>query len=511
MSSSDNIKIALATAYPTSSEKDWKRRSKSKVAGGTERTFENTVLGVTVSTVEDASGNVTVGGHAAPVVSTAPAVPKKLKAEIKAAVEEIIEEIAPDVKPAKPVKAGGSISETRNQMVLKSKWRFTRDVEISIWMDSPAYTALCNSRPEARNYQQNVAYEAWRKELDRFEKSGDSQVLVVVAKIFAGAEIEVAGKIAAAQTYYKKHKDSDGLLVPTKLATPDKFEFYSQKKPGDRFYRHPLASYSGDYEFPLRQIFDAIEPLEVPETIVYVLRDSATGELFGGWKTVREYSRDGQYYTDRATDDPKMVTKLSSAKKYTTSSAVKASIREFTGYNTGLDNNVDSADAYWAVGGEKKMDLPPTWEMVAFDKVSGTEKKVIDVQNWFNSSKRLRVLTQNFGSAVRGVYKKAEGKGMEAIIVFQNRSRGVGYDGKSWDEAARWDDYYGGSEKTLAAIKAATDTMSGKVVREKSPSSIAVAGSLADCFMARMALEDAVDVEVKILDFNTLEEVVEKQ
>ena len=45
MSSSDNIKIALAAAYPGTNDKVWKRRSKTKVAGGTERVFENTTPG----------------------------------------------------------------------------------------------------------------------------------------------------------------------------------------------------------------------------------------------------------------------------------------------------------------------------------------------------------------------------------------------------------------------------------------------------------------------------------
>jgi hypothetical protein len=489
--SSANIKTALATAYPNSSEKDWKRRSKTKVPGGTERTFENAVLGVTVVTVEDASGNVTINGAGATV-----AAPSAAKSTVPVST--------PPLSVEKPKKATG-IAAIRTQMVLNSKWRFTRDVEIKMWVESPAYKNHVAARPDGRNAD---LYRKWLAELDRLRESGESQIHVVVGKVFAGAEFTVAGKISAPMTYGSDHKNSDGLMAPLNI-TPEKIELYSS---GIKF-GHPLVGYHGGHELPLNQIADAIEPLEIPKTLVYVLRDAATGELFGGWKT-----ENVPYYTDpqgkvhsspRVTDEPKMVTKLSSAKKYATSAACKASIREFTGYNSGLDTSVDSGE-YYIMGGDKKMDLPSTWEMVVFDKVTGEEVETIDVQNWFKSCKRLRVLTTTFGSAVRGVYKKAEGKGAAAIIVFQHRSRGVDMNGKSWDEAARFEDYRNGPE-SLAAINAAVAKATGKTFREKSPSSVAMAGSLADCFMARMALPPNASVEVKILDFNTLEEVVETQ
>lgn len=499
--SSDNIKTALAAAYPTSSEKDWKRRSKSKVPGGTERTFENAVLGITVSTVEDASGNVTVNGADAPVIAKAPASPQSVATTVAP---------APTAKVSKPAVKAVGVAAIRTQMVPNSKWRFTRDVEIVGWRDSPKYKQHVSARPDGRNNLN--AYNDWRIELDRLLESGESQVLVPVGKVLEGAEFTVTGKISSEASYGSEHKKSDGLKVPLAI-TPDKIELYSLNGKSPSAFDHPLIGYQGVHELPLRQIADAVEPLAIPTTLVYVLRDTATGELFGGWKTEKvAYYTDKQdvtHYSDRATDEPKMVTKLSSAKKYATSAAVKASIREFTGYNSGLDNNVDSGE-YYIMGGDKKMDLPPTWEMVVFNKVTGDEVETIDVQNWYKSSKRLRVLTTSFGSAVRGVYKKAEGKGMEAIIVFQNRSRGTTHDGKSWDEASRFDDYHDG-HKSLEAINEALNKVSGKTLREKSPSSVAMAGSLADCFMARLALDDAAKVEVKILDINTLEEVVETQ
>lgn len=496
--SSDNIKTALAAAYPASSDKDWKRRSKSKVAGGTERVFENAVLGVTVATVEDASGNVTINGGAP--VATAPV------ASSPAAVVPAVAVAAPAASP-KPAKVTG-IAAIRNQMVLNSKWRFTRDVEIKSWMESEKYKKHVAARPDGRN---DGLYRAWIDELDRLRKTGESQTHVLVGKVLAGAEFTVIGKISAEASYGQDHKNSDGLKVPLTI-TPEKIELYAAGGKITAFY-HPLVGHRGGNELPLNQIADAVEALEIPQTIVYVLRDTATGELFGGWKT-----ENVPYYTDRegvvhssprTTDEPKMVTKLSSAKKYVTSSACKASIREFTGYNVGLEEGVDGG-AYYVMGGDKKMDLPPTWEMVAFDKVSGAEIETLDVQNWLKATKRLRIITTTFGSAVRGVYKKAEGKGMAAIIVFQNRSRGVDMHGKNWDEAARFDDYREG-HKSLAAINEALAKVPGKTLREKSASSVAMAGSLADCFMARMALASNVEVEVKILDFNTLEEVVETQ
>lgn len=516
MSSSDNIKIALAAAYPGTNDKVWKRRSKTKVAGGTERVFENTLNGQTVTTLEAADGTVQVDGvtykaglSKAPVA--APTAPSA--APVTASATK-----APKAAPAAPVAVSGAKVE-RNKMVDKSRWVFDRDVDILLWCKKAG-------APDR-------SYDA-----EDFEQ-------VVAQHIPAGTTFTVIGKFSSGSPVASfKNSDksiTDGVMArvifddPSIITTGDRYTFqrlHGHGKPiglapwmsGPQFVGSQLTYEINGHELPYGQINSAISPLDIPYTPVFVLRDSATGELFGGWKE-EKYTQNygnGHVYNGKRSDvgNPKMVTKLSSAKKYATSSAAKASIREFTGYNEGLEEGDEGGD-YFIMGGKKAMDLPPTWEMVEFNKVTGEETRVIEVQNWLKSLNRLRVLTTTHGSAARAAYKKAEAHAEDfpVIVIFQNRSVGslVHCDGKlaSWDEKARFDDWRHGPA-AMKAIDAAIKSISGKTLKAKSASAVAVScQSLTDAIYAKMAFDfDSQDdqaIGITLLDFNTLEEIVETQ
>lgn len=516
MSSSDNIKIALAAAYPGTNDKVWKRRSKTKVAGGTERVFENTTNGQTVTTLEAADGTVQVDGvtykaglSKAPVA--APTAPSAAPATASAPK-------APKAAPAAPVAVSGTKIE-RNQMVPGSIWVFDRDVVLDLWVSNPARDALIQQRHPRGGWMNDPQIAAM-----------DEKVIDRVATIPAGTKITVIGKSVSESGYSSTPaKFSNGLMFPVRLEDNHGVVFAS---PVNNWRSgNPLHFWSSkldtECQLPFKMIADAITPLEIPYTPVFVLRDAATGELFGGWKTEaytmergHEYGYEPYRGTRSDVGNPKMVTKLSSAKKYATSSAAKASIREFTGYNEGLEEG-DEGGAYYIMGGKKAMDLPPTWEMVEFDKVTGAEKRVIEIQNWLKSLNRLRVLTTTHGSAARAAYKKAEAHAEDfpVILIFQNRSVGSGTDWKggrySWDEKARFDDWRHGP----AAIKAIDDAIkaiSGKTLKAKSASAVSVAcQSLSDAIYAKMSFDfdsrDDQAIGITLLDFNTLEEIVDAQ
>lgn len=506
MSSSDNIKDALAAAYPATSEKDWKRRSKTKVAGGVERVFDNKATGQIVVTIELPDGNVNIdgvtyksGAKKAPV--TAPVAPSVAPAVSAAPA-------APKAAPAAPVAASGTKIE-RNQMVPGSKWVFDRDVTVTTWETTPAFDKMFHDRSIDYNLREATA--------EAMGKAGTAYAERVVAVIPKGTTFEVAGKFSTSANGWsgkKSYETNSGLMVPVEPipGISGLVTVYVASASSGAFSKPAL---------PFAQIRENITALEIPETLVYVLRDTATGELFGGWKN-EKYSENmggGRVYNGTRSDvgNPKMVTKLSSAKKYATSSACKASIREFTGYNVGLEEG-DEGGAYYIMGGQKAMDLPPTWEMVEFDKVTGVEKRVIDVQNWLVGLNRLRVLTTTHGSAARAAFKKAEASkdDFAAIIVFQNRSVGVSsYNGKPWDEKARFDDWRYGRQAQAAIVEAA-ERISGKKLKATSASAIAYAvQSVSDAIFAKMAFDfDAEDdqaIGITLLDFNTLEEIVEAQ
>ncbi len=500
--STDAIKSALIAAYPNTAEKQWKRRSKVNVANGVERVFENTVFGLTVSTIEGAGGVISIGGDA-------PAQAVSNDISVESAVE------TPAVQSSSVSQKSKTVP-LRNQMVVGSKWRITKEVKILVWVENPAFSVLIQDHYRDRNGPKQAA-------LLKMIENGEKVVQRHVATIPAGAEFTVVGKIKPSDSTYevKKHQ-TNGLMVPVDIENITLLGSGIDKVFGrHQLARHGMVGSAGSreyvvvgYDLPYNQIGDFCEPLEIPETLVYVLRDKATGLFFGGWK----FSIDA-YGQNRSTEEPKMVEKFSSAKKYATAAAVKASIRDFTGYNSGLDETPEQwldGPAYYLAGGGKKMDLPDTWEMVSFDKPTATEKQTFDVVNAHKDAMRLRILTKNLGSAVRGVYKKAEGKGMQAIVVFQCRSRGSYNDHKTgarknWDEASRFDDADDDGVGVLAAIKEATNYMEGTTFRERSPSTIAIAGSLVACIAARLAIDDSLDLNVKVLDFNTLEEIVEEQ
>jgi hypothetical protein len=96
------------------------------------------------------------------------------------------------------------------------------------------------------------------------------------------------------------------------------------------------------------------------------------------------------------------------------------------------------------------------------DKTTNSKKRTEDVVEWFKGLMRLRVLTAQFGSALRGLYKKIEGKGFEAIVVFRLH-----------------DDIDEESPEIIREMKLIEDAVENsgldKVTREVAPRSIAVA------------------------------------
>ncbi len=408
-------------------------------------------------------------------------------------------DVMPRVAVEKAPKGEAKITK-RKMMVVGSKWRFTKDTPIDVWVGNPARRAL--SKKEDAIYrsdnsehqrggtrvivlgggQKNTpAEEAEMAAIRAQRKALPQQIIHRIAVIAAGTEIEITGKLVSSGANHLSKKESNGLMVPMRGAN-----MVMDTSVFEMAYENPLR---GGGLLPYAQIEHSVEPLAIPEVIAYILRDAATGEYFGGWKF--EIDKYGQ---NRSTNTPKMSKTISGAKKYATSSAAKASIRDFTGYTSGMQEDGDSAP-YWAQGGDKKMDLPETWEMVAFDKATNTEKEIIDVQNWYQGLMRLRDLTVRFGPGVRAVYKKAEGReGIEAILVF-----------KSEDPLKD----YGDVPHVLQAINRVCADFPKGTISETLVCTKAYATTLDLAVMAKLSFPKMEGVTVSVFDIATLEEVVE--
>lgn len=394
---------------------------------------------------------------------------------------------AQEVKAPKP-----KTITKRNQMVVGSIWVFDRDCEISLWMTNPARTAI-----ERRHGGSGYARDPeWDKT--------PAQIYVKALTIPAGTRIKIIGKSESAYYSYGS-TETNGLMFPVEFPDGHRIEYHTDLGTG---YKNPLYStYTrsrgpgsmGNMLLPYKAIADFVTAEAIPEELAYVLRDSATGQFFGGWETKHGYQ----------TNNPKMVERFSSAKKYATASAAKASIRDFTGYNDGLEYNSDSPREEWVANGSKKIDLPETWEMVAVDKTTVIEKEVIEIQEWFKDLMRLRVLTVTHGSAARGAFKKAEGKeGINGLLVVKNMESGTDYQGKPYREPIPWEDDDRAASK-LKAIAKAGKVLEGKSYKEKSGGAVAYACSIEDAFLFKLTLGDP-DLDVIILDMTTLEEIVEQ-
>lgn len=415
---------------------------------------------------------------------------------VRAADVEAVE--APAPKPVE-VKKEPKITK-RKQMVIGSKWRFSQDITIKAWIENPRIWELVAKRvsisrsPNRTVMQGNTmvvvmgggtpntpSEEAQiatiQKEINRLT-SKEKQIQIDLYDIKANTLVEVVDKLKASDSGYGSNKETNGLLVPVDVLDGEIKSLVTGKT--------KLGYHRGGYGLPYKLIEDFVEAEEIPEVLEYIIRDAPTGTYFAGWET----EDNGNY--NRITDEPKFSSTISGAKKYKTSSAVKASIRDMTGYNSGLDDNDMEGAGYIFDGGKKKIDLPEGWEMIAFDKATREIKgDPIDLQNWYAGLMRFRVLTQKYGSAVRAVYKKAEGKGKEAILAFKSE--------ESFEE-----------DETIATrIKRACEGFTGALVHT-GKASIAYATSFDDAMMGKMSFRED-GVKVIMLDFNTLEEVVSTQ
>jgi len=415
---------------------------------------------------------------------------------VRASEVEVVEAPAP-----KPIVAKVEPALTkRKQMVIGSKWKFTEDLIIKAWVSNPEINRLVAERdrvsvsPNIQTRQggtvyitRNPAYtaaseipvKAIQEKINKVLKDAP-QVEIDFYKIKAGTEIEIVGKLTASGDYnYGGKKQSNGLVVPANVIPgTGRIEHFSKDK---------LVYVRAEVTLPYKQIENFVEATDIPEVLTYIIRDTKTGAYFGGWET----EDNGRY--NRSTDTPKYSTTISGAKKYTNVSAVKASIRDMTGYNSGIENNENEEAYYVFAGGEKKIDLPEGWEIAVVNKATREIKgDPIDLQNWYKGLMRLRDLTVKYGSAVRAVFKKAESKGAEAILVLKTED--AFEDGDNADAKERF--------------RALEKSFAGKMFTHTGKASVAYAGSLDDAMLGKMMFRPKEGETATLLDFNTLEEIV---
>lgn len=378
------------------------------------------------------------------------------------------------VDPPAPKKAAEPEIGKRQQMVKGSRWRFPVDTDVVGFIDNPAFEAhwqhMEAKRPRLRfgaykelrdgpwkgtfGYDDPVWF-AWMDEL----WSVPPRVEGVIRRVKAGEEFVVTNKSTLESLYFEgSPRVSNGTMIRLKFD-------------GD----------ANEIVLPFKAIEAHVEAVTLVEQHVFVLRDTATGEFYSGtgWNA---------NHTGFVAQMNRAFTK---SKRWDRLSDVKSALLGLTGYYDGLPGAMSLPD--W-IGGPKVLDLPPSWELVEYDKLTKKELRTVEFREWFDRAWKLRPLTMTFGSSVRSLYSEIEKRGEVsnwlAMVVFRS-----------------------GRELTpteIAGVKAAVKTADMKVLSGKDASSYAVAVStVTDAVSLRLSYDGTLSVNV--IDLADMIEVVERQ
>lgn len=221
--------------------------------------------------------------------------------------------------------------------------------------------------------------------------------------------------------------------------------------------------------------------------------------MFAIWDTKKKQYYSG-YEWDRSSHSPITYTdKLTKAKKFKRLADVRAHALIQTGYYENLPETWGSVPE-WMMG-EKSFDIPDTWEIVKFDKLTKKEIERIELVDTFKRSWRLRDLTVKYSSTLRKVYsdleKKNKLKDWSAIMMFKKKSdENYGY----WAEEL--------DPKEIADINNLLGRFGDDVKIQKGTSGFAVAiKNASTATMIRLAYQG--NLECAIIDFKSMEEVFE--
>lgn len=361
----------------------------------------------------------------------------------------------------------------RTHMVKGSTWRFTKDVTV---------TALVHPDRDSRLTAEREAWVAAGSKYD-YNNPYEYYVTMPIYTVKAGTEFTV--KDGKHSTMDRQNGKGLAIMVDIDQALLD---FHIKFRHGDGSTGGrgmPSWQYCGEnpwtkgrdrFYLPYGQIEDAVEALSVPETLIYLLKDTETNQFFAG------------FHEDYSVHPPKFELKMSDtvkgAKKFEKITNAHASIMNWTGYLEGMSVYQQATNT------EKKADLPATWVLVPVNKITLAEGTAIDIQKWYQELMRFRDITVKFGSATRALYKKLDGTDFATIVAINSKG--------DWDTG----------DATLKAIDAAAKDTSEPILRAKSSSSVAYACSLTDAIVLKMKFDGTDGLTVGILDRTTLDEIV---
>lgn len=233
-----------------------------------------------------------------------------------------------------------------------------------------------------------------------------------------------------------------------------------------------------------------------PKDIIpaYYIFDTKTGQYY---KSDGATYQNGWTFSIEYADAKK---KHTGCKNWKRLADARRAVMDWSGYYVGLPG-VDRSDNYFT-GGDKKFDIPDTWEIHEIDKATRQVTRKIDIQGPLKRSWRLRELTVKYGSAVRQVYSDLEKKDkldeFTAMVVFTKRDPSNNY---------YWDWELTDSEK--AEIDSAVEALDKKdIKRAKGDTQVAFAiKDVATGLQIRLTYTG--ELEVALLNLGNLTEVLD--
>ena len=352
----------------------------------------------------------------------------------------------------------------RQQMVAKSRWKFTQDHDIKVQITNP---------------ERGKEMDVWEKANPHPKQPPEKRVMLhgrpaiimpsnndpIWAAYYDAREKWDAAREVERKAIHARHTaEVDHVLFSVKAG--DIFEvtgkFTTYATLGREWLKGQFCPVKFDggkvTKLPYSDIKDVIEADTIPTVDIYVFRDKDTGlfmQTYPYGNSVYEWDRDdkgefithpvhghrmgGYYVYQGMKNKPEMTDKFMKAKHFDSMGRLKTSILQATGYYDGLNTDAIDNSRGYDTSYEKQMDLPENWEVVKFDKLARKEVEVIDIQAWYKRAYELRELTLRFGSSVRTVYKDLEKRdeldAQKGVIVFTvpqaQKDEGLDYDDKT--------------------------------------------------------------------------------
>lgn len=285
----------------------------------------------------------------------------------------------------------------RQQMVPKSRWEFTQDVDIYYGAPNPAYNKIvddwdkANPRPvNPHGRMTDAQQQAWQA---TWQAHGQAR-----------HDMQVAAKKAVGEytpTLYRSIKAGDVFEIT------DKFSSYWNPYgwAGEKYGNSAVVTFdgeSGSQMLEYSMIKDAIKAVSIPTVKAFVLRHKTTGQFYKTYE-YDGYHKEGQPYKLEYGDT------FMKGKRWDNLGKAKTSILMMTGYYENLPG-ADAALPEWGGGGASMTkEQLEEFDLVEFDKLSRKEVGIVpEFAEWFKRSWELRALTVKYGSSVRTAYKALE-------------------------------------------------------------------------------------------------------